>query len=221
MFLSAVIPAFNEASNISKVIAELENTIQKTPAITEYEIIVCDDHSSDSTFEVVKALNKNNIHSLRLSRRSGSHTALRAGIKRAKGDVVLCISADGQDNPEVLSEMVQKIKDAIVEMVFNDENAINVKSSVYLSEKLNLSFGYLSNLFSEVTHTSIENFIIIQKIERVKQLIIINELSLTEIAYLLSYSSVAHLSTQFKNTTGITASAFQRIIEKRRENLNQ
>lgn len=119
------------------------------------------------------------------------------------------------------SVLIQKIKDVIVEMVFNDENAINVKSSVYISEKLNLSFGHLSNLFSEITYTSIENFIIIQKIERVKQLIIINELSLTEIAYLLSYSSVAHLSTQFKNTTGITASAFQRIIEKRRKNLNQ
>ena len=119
------------------------------------------------------------------------------------------------------SALVQKIKDAIVEMVFNDENAINIKSSVYLSEKLNHSFGYLSNLFSEVTYTSLENFIILQKIERVKQLIIINELSLTEIAYLLSYSSVAHLSTQFKNTTGITPSAFQRIIKKRRENLNQ
>ena len=102
-------------------------------------------------------------------------------------------------------------------MVFNDENAINIKSSVYLSEKLKHSFGYLSNLFSEVTYTSIENFIILQKIERVKQLIIINELSLTEIAYLLSYSSVAHLSTQFKNTTGITPSTFQRIIKKRRE----
>ena len=115
------------------------------------------------------------------------------------------------------SALIQKIKDAIIEMVFNDENAINIKSSVYLSEKLKHSFGYLSNLFSEVTYTSIENFIILQKIERVKQLIIINELSLTEIAYLLSYSSVAHLSTQFKNTTGITPSTFQRIIKKRRE----
>ena len=88
---------------------------------------------------------------------------------------------------------------------------------MYLAEKLNHSYGYLSNLFSDVTYTSIENFIIIQKIELAKQLMIGNQLTLTEIAYRLNYSSVAHLSTQFKNTTGITPSAFQRIITKRRE----
>lgn len=114
------------------------------------------------------------------------------------------------------SILVQKIKDVIVEMVLL-EDALNVKSSVYLAEKLDHSYGYLSNLFSEVTYTSIENFIIIQKIELAKQLIVNNDLSLTEIAYKLNYSSVAHLSTQFKNTTGITPSAFQRIISKRRE----
>ena len=118
------------------------------------------------------------------------------------------------------SILVQKIKDTIVEMVFQ-ENATNVKSSVYLSEKLNHSYGYLSNLFSEVTYTSIENFIILQKIELAKQLIVNNKLTLTEIAFQLNYSSVAHLSTQFKNTTGITPSAFQRIIAKRRENANK
>lgn len=114
------------------------------------------------------------------------------------------------------SILVQKIKDTIIEMVHSPE-IVNVKSSVYLAEKLNHSYGYISNLFSEVTYTSIENFIIIQKIELTKQLIIAGELSLTEIAYQLSYSSVAHLSTQFKNTTGITPSAFQRIIAKRKE----
>ncbi|MFW0737066.1 MULTISPECIES: helix-turn-helix domain-containing protein [unclassified Flavobacterium] len=117
------------------------------------------------------------------------------------------------------SVLVQKIKDAIIELVFMEDNN-NYKSSVFLAEKLNHSYGYLSNVFSEVTYSSIENFIILQKIERAKQLIIINEMSLTEIAFLLNYSSVAHLSTQFKNTTGITPSAFQRIIKKRRENLN-
>lgn len=88
---------------------------------------------------------------------------------------------------------------------------------MYLAEKLNHSYGYISNLFSELTYTSIENYIILQKIEYTKQLIINNQLSLTEIAYKLNYSSVAHLSTQFKNTTGITPSAFQRIIKRRRE----
>lgn len=116
--------------------------------------------------------------------------------------------------------IVQKIKDAIIEMVFNDE-APNVKSSVYLAEKLDHSYGYLSNLFSEVTYTSIENFIIIQKIEYAKQLISKNDLTLTEIAFKLNYSSVAHLSSQFKNTTGITPSSFQRIMTKRREIITQ
>lgn len=115
--------------------------------------------------------------------------------------------------------MVQKIKDAIVNMVFNEENNINVKTSVYLSEKLNQSYSYLSNLFSEYTYTSIENYIILQKIEYTKMLMNNENLTLTEIAYKLNYSSVAHLSKQFKNTTGITPSAFQRIIAKRKENI--
>jgi AraC-like DNA-binding protein len=113
--------------------------------------------------------------------------------------------------------IIQKIKDAIIDFVFNDQTTVNVKSSVYLADKLEMSYGYLSNLFSEVTYTSIENFIILQKIEYAKQLIANNQLSLTEIAFKLNYSSVAHLSTQFKNTTGITPTAFQRIIKKRRE----
>ncbi len=112
--------------------------------------------------------------------------------------------------------LVQKIKDAIHELVFSEEEQ-SVKSSVYLAEKLNHSYGYLSNLFSEITFTSIENYIILQKIERVKKLIVNDKLSLTEIAFKLNYSSVAHLSAQFKNVTGITPSAFQRIINKRRE----
>jgi AraC-like DNA-binding protein len=116
--------------------------------------------------------------------------------------------------------LAQKIKDTIVEMILSEE-ALNVKSSVYLSEKLDHSYGYLSNLFSEVTYTSIENFIIIQKIELTKNLIINENLSLTEIAFKLNYSSVAHLSTQFKNTTGITPSAFLRILSKRREIASQ
>jgi AraC-like DNA-binding protein len=115
------------------------------------------------------------------------------------------------------SILVQKIKDAIIDMVFNEDTNVNVKSSVYLSEKIGHSYGYLSNLFSEVTFSSIENFMIIQKIEYTKQLILNTELTLTEIAFKLNYSSVAHLNTQFKNTTGITPSAFQRIIFKRRE----
>ena len=113
--------------------------------------------------------------------------------------------------------LVQKIKDVITNMIFNEDITVNIKTSDYLKETLGHSYGYLSNLFSEITFTSIENFIIIQKIEYTKQLIVNKNLSLTEIAFKLNYSSVAHLSTQFKNTTGITPSAFQRVIIKRRE----
>ena len=119
------------------------------------------------------------------------------------------------ENQKVI--LVQKMKDTIIDMVMNVNDSMNVKSSVYLSEKLGHSYGYLSNLFSEVTYSSVENFIILQRIEYAKSLMINTELSLTEIAFKLQYSSVAHLSTQFKNTTGITPTTFQRIITKRRE----
>jgi AraC-like DNA-binding protein len=112
--------------------------------------------------------------------------------------------------------LVQKIKDAVVELISSEEG-ISVKASIYIAEKLNHSYGYLSNLFSEITHTSIENFLIIRKIEFAKELIISKKLSFTEIAYRLNYSSVAHLSTQFKNTTGMTPSQFQKIISLRRK----
>jgi len=115
------------------------------------------------------------------------------------------------------SILVQKIKDVIIDMVFNENTNVSEKNSVYLSERLGHSYGYLSNLFSEVTFSSVENFMIIQKIEYSKQLLLNTDLTLTEIAFKLNYSSVAHLSTQFKNTTGITPSAFQRIIFKRRD----
>lgn len=111
--------------------------------------------------------------------------------------------------------LVQKIKDAIVELVFS-ENNISVKASIYISEKLNHSYGYLSNLFSEITYSSIENFIIIQKIEYAKELMISNKYSLTEISLRLNYSSVAHLSSQFKNITGLTPSLFLKIVSKRK-----
>ncbi|ADV49118.1 transcriptional regulator, AraC family [Cellulophaga algicola DSM 14237] len=113
--------------------------------------------------------------------------------------------------------LIQRIKDAITLVVNGDEEAQKYNVSTYLSEKLDYSYAYLSNLFSETTHTSIENFVILKKIDVAKTLIIENDLTLTEIAYKLNYSSVAHLSTQFKKTTGLTPSSFQKIIKKRKE----
>ena len=112
------------------------------------------------------------------------------------------------------SVLVQKIKNAIIEMVYMDEKLPNSKISSYLADKIGHSYGYISNLFSEITYTSIANFIALQKTERAKQLIMTNELTFTEIAWKLNYSSVAHFSTHFKDATGITPTAFQRIMNK-------
>jgi dolichol-phosphate mannosyltransferase len=110
MKLSVVVPAYNESNNIPFIISKVTENIQATKVVKEYEIIICDDHSSDKTFERVQELNNKNVKSIRLSRRSGSHVALRAGLLNASGDLVLCISADGQDDPIVLSEMIEKIQ---------------------------------------------------------------------------------------------------------------
>ncbi len=114
------------------------------------------------------------------------------------------------------STLVQKTKDVIREMIYKEEGLPTSKISSYISDRVNRSYGYLHNLFAENTYTSIGNYIIMQKIERAKQLIMEGDLTLTEISYKLSYSSVAHLSYQFKKTTGLTPSAFQRIIKRRR-----
>ena len=114
------------------------------------------------------------------------------------------------------SILIQKIKDVIVEMVYMEDKLPTAKISSYLADKLNYSYGYISNLFSEITYTSIENYIILQRVERAKQLIQVNNLTFTEIAWKLNYSSVAHFSNQFKNVTGLTPTAFQRILNKRR-----
>lgn len=113
------------------------------------------------------------------------------------------------------NSIVEDIKQAIDDMLFSEDMRLT-KVSVYLSEKLNYSYSYLSSLFSEETYTSIENFIILRKIEYAKRLMLESGLSLTEIAYKLDYSSVAHLSGQFKKMTGLTPTAFLRILEKRK-----
>lgn len=118
------------------------------------------------------------------------------------------------------SILVQRIKDAIIEMVFTDEKN-PMKFSAYLADKLNYNYNYLANLFSSETFTSIEKFILLQKTERAKQLLAQNELNITEIAWKLNYSSTAHFSNQFKSITGITPTVFQRIILKKREVNNE
>ena len=112
--------------------------------------------------------------------------------------------------------LIEKIKNAIVEMVHHTDEIIKVNFSDYLSEKLNYDYTYLANLFSEVQGTTIEQFMISHKIERIKELIIYDELNITEIAWKMNYSSVAHLSNQFKKVTGLSPSHFKQLKDKRR-----
>jgi AraC-like DNA-binding protein len=102
-----------------------------------------------------------------------------------------------------------------VEMVHYADEMPKTKNSVYIAEKLNHDYTYLSNLFSEVTGITIEQYIIVHKIERVKELLLYDELSLTQISYKLGYSSAAHLSSQFKKITGLTPSFFKNRKNKR------
>jgi dolichol-phosphate mannosyltransferase len=108
MMLSAVIPAYNEAQNIPDTIPAVLDCLTRAAGGGEVEVLVVDDHSSDGTFEAVMTLGDARVRSIRLSRRSGSHTALRAGLWHARGDAVVCMAADGQDDPEALAAMAQQ-----------------------------------------------------------------------------------------------------------------
>jgi AraC-like DNA-binding protein len=119
------------------------------------------------------------------------------------------------------SILVEKIKNVIIELVHYKEEQIRVNLSDYLSEKLNYDYTYLANLFSEVKGITIEKFYLTHKIEKVKELIVYKELNLTEIAYMMHYSSVAHLSNQFKKFTGLTPSHFKELRNKRRGTLEE
>ena len=114
------------------------------------------------------------------------------------------------------SVLIEKIKAVIIEMVHYTEELPKINFSNFLSEKLHHDYTYMANLFSDVEGTTIEKFIISHKIERVKELIIYDEVNLTEIAWLMHYSSVAHLSNQFKKVTGLTPSHFKQLKVKRR-----
>ncbi len=117
--------------------------------------------------------------------------------------------------------LIEKIKNAIVEMVHHTDENLKVNFSDYLSEKLHHDYTYMANLFSEVQGTTIGQFIIAHKIERVKELIIYGELNISEIAWKMNYSSVAHLSNQFKKATGLTPTHFKQLKDKRRSPIEE
>jgi len=116
------------------------------------------------------------------------------------------------------SKIVDKIKTIIIEYIHYDYRDIKVKFSEFLSDEMKLGYTYMSNLFAAIESTTIEQYVIKQKIERAKELLYYNELNLSEISYKLGYSSVAHLSSQFKKVTGMTPSAFKKLKDVKQRN---
>jgi len=112
--------------------------------------------------------------------------------------------------------LIEKIKTLVIEMVYYEDEYLFEKNSEYISRKLNLNYTYLATIFSEAAGINLEQYIIAHKIEKAKELIIYDELNLTEISYKLGYKSVSHLSAQFKKLTGLTPSFFKQLREKRR-----
>jgi AraC-like DNA-binding protein len=113
--------------------------------------------------------------------------------------------------------LIEKIKSIIIEMIHHTSDVLKINFSDFLSEKLNYNYTYLANLFSETQGSTIEHFIIEHKVERIKELIIYGELNMTEIAWKMNYSSVAHLSNQFKKVTGLPPSHFKQLKDKKRK----
>ena len=118
-------------------------------------------------------------------------------------------------------QTIEKIKNLIVTLVHHSNNEIITNLSTFISSQLLQDYNYLSNLFSEVEGTTIEKYFIAQKIERVKELLVYNEMTLSEIADQLGYSSVAYLSNQFKKVTGLTPSHFKTLKENKRKNIEE
>ena len=117
------------------------------------------------------------------------------------------------------SILIDKIKTVIIEMIHYSEELPTINYSDYISEKLDYDYTYLSNIFSEVKGITIQHFIIMHKIEKVKELLLYDEMNLSEISYKLHYSSVSHLSNQFKKITGLSPSFFKKLRQKRTANL--
>lgn len=117
------------------------------------------------------------------------------------------------------SIIIEKIKNAIIEMIHYDDELPKQNFSEYISQKLGYDYTYLSNIFSEVKGITIQQFIILHKVEKIKELLLYDELNLSEISYKLHYSSVGHLSNQFKKITGLTPSYYKQLGKKRKQNL--
>jgi len=154
-----------------------------------------------------------------------SFTRVELGLADIKGEITMTqrnqirtdLLLSGLEVIEdIKSILIERIKKVIIEQVHFAEEPLSINLSVHLSQQLNHSYTYMANIFSEAEGHSIEKFVIEHKIERVKELLIYDELNLTEIAYKLHYSSVAHLSSQFKKVTGQTASQYRHLKSRTR-----
>lgn len=162
---------------------------------------------------------------------------LGLAVKNIKlGEVILTKEPTPQERDELIevlnplgfeviddkkSRIIEKIKNVIIELVHHQDNDAKTNLSDMLSSKLHHDYNYLSNLFSEIEGTTIEKYFIAQKIEKVKELLVYDELTLSEIAFRLNYSSVAYLSNQFKKVTGLSPSHFKKIREDKRKPLDK
>lgn len=153
-----------------------------------------------------------------------NYSLVELGVIEVNGNISLDLHQQLRENllklglellDDKKSVLIESIKTLIIEMIHYSDELPTVNYSVYISNKLGYDYTYLANIFSEVKGMTIQHFIILNKIERAKELLLYNELSLTEISYKLNYSSVAHLSAQFKKITGLTPTFFKRIAQKR------
>lgn len=119
------------------------------------------------------------------------------------------------------SRLIEKVKNSIIQLVHHTDGSINTNLSTYIAGQTHHDYNYISNLFSEVEGTTIEKYFIAQRIEKVKELLVYGELNLSEIADELGYSSVAHLSNQFKKVTGFTPTYFKSLRENKRRNIEE
>ncbi|HLP05547.1 MAG TPA: helix-turn-helix domain-containing protein [Paludibacter sp.] len=144
---------------------------------------------------------------------------LTEGSRQELKDLLQAYGLELMDDKK--SVLIGKIKKEIIEMVHYSDEMIKINFSDYLSDKLHHDYTYLANLFSEEQGITIEHFIISHKIERIKELIIYDELNITEIAWKMNYSSVAHLSNQFKKMTGLSPSHFKKSVDRHRNPIDE
>ncbi|MCH7411366.1 AraC family transcriptional regulator [Belliella sp. DSM 111904] len=167
---------------------------------------------------VKEELNKLGIKFLNVS--LGEVEILGKITKQQKDDLSINLKKIGLELlDDKKSILIEKVKNEIITMIHHSESLPIINFSDFLTEKLEYDYTYLSNIFTEVQGITIQQFIIYNKIEKVKELLVYDELNLTEISYLVGYSSVAHLSNQFKKVTGLTPSFFKHIKQQRQKYL--